>query len=231
MMADRLPHACARERAHVLVHRPPGREGRGWRQVAPLAAGSHEVEQAVHQPPHVGRARPAAGLGGRDQGREQGVLLVAERLPRAKVADKDPALRCPHSVPPRRATPFPKPPARPLRLVIPLHRAGFSNGLSISTRNQDWWKRLRCRCARKRVRVAAPAGGWCRMILQILALSLFTTVMAVAAFEDFRRLTIPNLLPLALCAGWPFYVAAVPVPGGTVCAALGALGVALAVFL
>src|SRR4051794_36565326 len=129
MMADRLPHACAREPAHVLVHRPPGREDRGWRQVAPLTAGSHEVEQAVHQPPHVGRARPAAGLGGRDQGRKYGVLLVAERLPRAKVADKDPALRCPHSVPPRRATPFPKPPARPLRLVIPLHRAGFSNGL------------------------------------------------------------------------------------------------------
>src|SRR5215213_2788820 len=44
MMADRLPHACARERAHVLVHRPPGRDGRGWWQVAPLAAGSHEVE-------------------------------------------------------------------------------------------------------------------------------------------------------------------------------------------
>ena len=69
------------------------------------------------------------------------------------------------------------------------------------------------------------------MTLQILALSLFTTVMAVAAFEDFRRLAIPNLLPLLLCAGWPFYVAAVPVPGGTVGAALGALGVALAVFL
>ena len=69
------------------------------------------------------------------------------------------------------------------------------------------------------------------MILQILVLSLFTAVMAVAAFEDFRRLAIPNLLPLLLCAGWPFYVAAVPVPGGTVGAALGALGVALAVFL
>src|SRR3954449_101256 len=62
------------------------------------------------------------------------------------------------------------------------------------------------------------------MILQILALSLFTTVMAVAAFEDFRRLTIPNLLPLALCAGWPFYVAAVPVPGGAVLFARGWLG-------
>src|SRR3954447_11095666 len=129
MMADRLPHACAREPAHVLVHRSPGRENRGWRQVAPLTAGSHEVEQAVQQPPHVSRARPTAGLGGRDQGREQGVLLVPERLPGAEVADKGPVLRCPHGVPPRRATPFPKPPARPLRLVIPLDRAGFSNGL------------------------------------------------------------------------------------------------------
>ena len=43
------------------------------------------------------------------------------------------------------------------------------------------------------------------MILQILVLCLFTAVMAVAAFEDFRRLTIPNLLPLLLCAAWPFY--------------------------
>ena len=74
-------------------------------------------------------------------------------------------------------------------------------------------------------------GGWRRMILQILALSLFTAVMAVAAFEDFRRLTIPNLLPLLLCAAWPFYVAAAPLPGGTLGAALGAAGCALAVFL
>src|SRR4051794_36637863 len=69
------------------------------------------------------------------------------------------------------------------------------------------------------------------MTLQTLALSLFTTVMAVAAFEDFRRLTIPNLLPLLLCAAWPFYVAAAPVPGSTLGAALGAAGCALAVFL
>ena len=67
--------------------------------------------------------------------------------------------------------------------------------------------------------------------MQTLALSLFTAVMAVAAFEDFRRLTIPNLLPLLLCAAWPLYVAAAPSPGGTVGAALGAVGCALAVFL
>jgi prepilin peptidase CpaA len=69
------------------------------------------------------------------------------------------------------------------------------------------------------------------MILQSLALSLFTAVMAVAAFEDFRRLTIPNLLPLLLCAAWPLYVAATPSPGGTIGGVLSAVGVALAVFL
>jgi prepilin peptidase CpaA len=69
------------------------------------------------------------------------------------------------------------------------------------------------------------------MTLQSLALSLFTAVMAVAAFEDFRRLTIPNLLPLLLCAAWPLYVAAAPSPGGTIAGVLSAVGVALAVFL
>src|SRR4051794_25989091 len=138
MMADRLPYACARERAHVLVHRPPGREDRGWRQVAPLAAGSHKVEQAVQQPPHVGCARSAAGLGGRDQGCKYGVLLVTERLPGAEVADEDPALCCPHDVPPRRAAPFPERLARPLHLVIRLDRAGFSNGLLVKPGVKTW---------------------------------------------------------------------------------------------
>jgi prepilin peptidase CpaA len=54
--------------------------------------------------------------------------------------------------------------------------------------------------------------------------------MAVAAVEDFRRLTIPNLLPLLLCASWPLYVAGAPGAGG-VPGALGAAGCALAVFL
>src|SRR3954447_18875484 len=48
--------------------------------------------------------------------RKYGVLLVAERLPGAEIADKGSALRGPHGVPPRRAAPFPKPPAGPLRL-------------------------------------------------------------------------------------------------------------------
>ena len=59
MRADRLPHAGAREPAPALGPPPPGRKGRGWRQAAPLTAASHEEDQAVQQPPHVGlRGRP-----------------------------------------------------------------------------------------------------------------------------------------------------------------------------
>src|SRR4051794_22275327 len=53
----------------------------------------------------VVRGRPP-GLAGGIIGREQGVLLVAQGLPGAEVADQRPALRCPHGVPPRRAAPF-----------------------------------------------------------------------------------------------------------------------------
>src|SRR3954465_12539802 len=72
----------------------------------------------------VVRDRPP-GLAGGDQGREQAVLPLAEPLPGAEVADEGPVLRCPHGVPPRRATPFPKPPARPLRLVHPSRPRGL----------------------------------------------------------------------------------------------------------
>lgn len=64
------------------------------------------------------------------------------------------------------------------------------------------------------------------MTIQALSLTVFTAVMAIAAFEDFRRFTIPNLLPVLLCAVWPLYFAAAPSLHG----ALGALGCALAVF-
>jgi prepilin peptidase CpaA len=62
---------------------------------------------------------------------------------------------------------------------------------------------------------------------QVLAVMVFAAVMAVAAFEDFRRLMIPNLLPIVLCALWPLYIAAAPSVYGVV----GAIGCALAVFL
>ncbi|HEX3952002.1 MAG TPA: prepilin peptidase [Stellaceae bacterium] len=63
--------------------------------------------------------------------------------------------------------------------------------------------------------------------VQALVLAAFTAVMAAAAFEDFRRFVIPNLLPIVLCALWPIYFAAAPsIEGG-----LAAVACALAVFL
>src|SRR5258705_10022420 len=62
---------------------------------------------------------------------------------------------------------------------------------------------------------------------EIIALPLFAVVMAVAAFEDFRRLVIPNLLPVILCIAWPLHFAAAP----SLIGALSAIGCALAVFL
>lgn len=62
---------------------------------------------------------------------------------------------------------------------------------------------------------------------QAFALIAFAAVMAAAAFEDFRRLVIPNLLPIALCALWPVYFAAAPSLAG----GLAAIGCALAVFV
>ena len=48
------------------------------------------------------------------------------------------------------------------------------------------------------------------MSVNSVALSLVAAVMGAAAFADMRRLTIPNLLPLLLCASWPLYVAGAP---------------------
>src|SRR3712207_2344617 len=47
MMTHALPHARTQEGAEVAINRGPGRKGRrGW-QVAPLAAGPDNVEQAI----------------------------------------------------------------------------------------------------------------------------------------------------------------------------------------
>ena len=86
-------------------------------------------------------------------------------------------------------------------------------------------------CARRLKRDAAvrPEVLPHPMILyaQAFALTVFAAVMAVAAFEDFRRLVIPNLLPIVLCAFWPVYFAAAPSLYG----ALAAIGCAAAVFV
>ena len=97
--------------------------------MAPLAAGAHEVEQAVQHPPHVGRARPAVRPAWRaDHRGQQGVPLVAEGLPGTDIADQRPALRCPHGVPPEGLLP-----SRTADATAPPHArldgASFSNGL------------------------------------------------------------------------------------------------------
>jgi prepilin peptidase CpaA len=63
--------------------------------------------------------------------------------------------------------------------------------------------------------------------LQFAALLGFAALMVMAAFEDLRRLIIPNALTLSLCLLWPLYAIAAPSLLGT----LGALGCAVAVFL
>jgi prepilin peptidase CpaA len=63
---------------------------------------------------------------------------------------------------------------------------------------------------------------------QAIVVTAFGVVMAAAVVEDFRRLVIPNLLPIMLVALWPVYFAAVaPSWSG----ALAAIACALAVFI
>jgi prepilin peptidase CpaA len=62
--------------------------------------------------------------------------------------------------------------------------------------------------------------------LQFAALIAFAALMLLAAFEDLRRLMIPNALTLSLCVLWPLYALTAPSLFGTV----GALVCALAVF-
>jgi prepilin peptidase CpaA len=64
--------------------------------------------------------------------------------------------------------------------------------------------------------------------LHLVAILAFTVLMAAAAFEDFRRLVIPNSLVVALVAVWPLSLIAGAVP---LAAALEALAVAVALFL
>jgi prepilin peptidase CpaA len=65
------------------------------------------------------------------------------------------------------------------------------------------------------------------MQLQSVALLCFAALMLMAAFEDLRRLIIPNTLTLSLCVLWPFYLAATP----SLFSVLGSLGCAVAVFI
>jgi prepilin peptidase CpaA len=63
--------------------------------------------------------------------------------------------------------------------------------------------------------------------LQYVALTGFAGLMMAAAFEDLRRLMIPNVLPLALCVLWPLYI----LPAVTLAGVLSAVGCALLIFV
>ncbi len=65
--------------------------------------------------------------------------------------------------------------------------------------------------------------------LQLVPVAGFASLMAVAAFEDFRRLIIPNAVVLGLCGLWPLYLAASP--NFNLAGAIGAAGCAAAVFI
>src|SRR5580692_1007700 len=64
-------------------------------------------------------------------------------------------------------------------------------------------------------------------MLHYLALGGFAVLMATAAFEDFRRFTIPNWLTIGLCALWPLSLLAAPSAAG----AIGDLACGLIVFV
>src|SRR5215212_3136168 len=96
MVAQALPHARREERSEVAVHRGPGRECRRGRQVPPLAARAHDIEQSVEQAAHVGCSWPPSRLSGRDERLQQPVLVVAQRLAGAKIPNQNTICRRPH---------------------------------------------------------------------------------------------------------------------------------------
>jgi prepilin peptidase CpaA len=77
--------------------------------------------------------------------------------------------------------------------------------------------------------VQAGAAMTIPVALHLLPLAGFAGLMATAAWEDLRRLVIPNGLVLGLCLLWPFHVA-IEAPA-SLAAAGGAALCAAAVFL
>jgi prepilin peptidase CpaA len=65
--------------------------------------------------------------------------------------------------------------------------------------------------------------------LHLVPLAGFAALMAIAAFEDFRRLIIPNAVPVGLCLLWPLHLAIAP--GVGLPAGAAAAGCAAGVFL
>jgi hypothetical protein len=64
--------------------------------MAPLAAGAHDVEQAVQQASQIRGSRPTSQFRRRDQRFEQAILIIAERLAGPEVPHQRTILGCPH---------------------------------------------------------------------------------------------------------------------------------------
>src|SRR3954452_19435646 len=119
-----LSHTPSRRKAritHIATDSLPRRECRRERQMPPLAAGPHEVEQPVQQAPHVGRPRMTSGLGSRNERFEQAVLFVAQGLTGPVIPNQHASLRRPHG------GFFPGKPPRTL-LLRHLFRPKFARG-------------------------------------------------------------------------------------------------------
>ena len=67
------------------------------------------------------------------------------------------------------------------------------------------------------------------LILSLIPVAGFAGLMAIAAFEDFRRFVIPNAVVVGALALWPLHLATMT--GLTLAHGLGAAGCAMAVFL
>jgi prepilin peptidase CpaA len=65
--------------------------------------------------------------------------------------------------------------------------------------------------------------------LHLVPLAGFAGLVAMAAFEDFRRLIIPNVVPAGLCVLWPLHL--VTAPGLSLAAGAAAAGCAVAVLV
>jgi len=65
--------------------------------------------------------------------------------------------------------------------------------------------------------------------LHLVPLAGFAGLMAMAAFDDFRRLIIPNVVPAGLCLLWPLHLATAP--GMGLAAGAAAASCAAGVFL
>ena len=102
--------------------------------MAPLTARAQEVEQPVEPPPHVGGPRPpAARLGRGDQRLDEAILLIAQRLAGAEVADQRTVLGCPHRGAASRERNRPLPTATAANSIgspAVSRRRPFQNGLS-----------------------------------------------------------------------------------------------------